>query len=152
SIVNLWLYGTTFTTLPRASKREISALHDRDAVEDLLIRRLDDLVAGLAAPGANERLRFARQVVERQGIDPGMPAGREKAREYLVQARERMIADTARHDRAARAANLLNDRDAKLTAFATLYQDRGLSSDTSLAADFAIDHALAELLARGRLP
>src|SRR5262249_30345337 len=53
SIVNLWLYGTTFTTLPRASKREISALHDRDAVEDLLIRRLDDLVAGLAAPGAN---------------------------------------------------------------------------------------------------
>ena len=60
SVVNLWLYGTTFTTLPRATEQEMASLETRDAAEELLLRRLDDLVDGLASPGANERLQFAR--------------------------------------------------------------------------------------------
>ncbi len=151
SIVNLWLYGTTFTTLPRATPHDLGTLGDRSRVEDLLLGRLDDLVAGLASPGNNDRLRFARQVVERQGIDPTTSEGKERARVYLVGVRERVIAETARHGRAAQSANRLTDRTAKLTAFATLYRDRGLSSDTSIPADFALEQALAAIVATGRL-
>ena len=75
SVVNLWLYGTTFTTLPRATEQEIASLESARAAEELLLRRLDDLVDGLASPGANERLQFARQLIERQGIDPSTEAG-----------------------------------------------------------------------------
>ena len=151
SIVNLWLYGTTFTTLPRATDRDLAMFRDRARSEDLLLRRLDDLVAGLAAPGGNERLRFARQVVERHGIDPTTPAGGNQARAYLVEARERTIAENQDYRRTALSASQLPDQRATLAAFATLFRDRGLSSDTSISADFALDQALGALTSQGKL-
>jgi hypothetical protein len=104
SLVNFWLYGTTFTALPRATEQQMTSFQTRAMAEDLLLRRLDDLVAGLASPGANERLQFARQLVERQAIDPTTAAGQEQARIYLVKARERVIAAFARYRRVAESA------------------------------------------------
>src|SRR5439155_19385311 len=83
SVVNLWLYGTSFTKRPRVTEREASRL-TKGAIEDLLLARLDDFVAALAKPGTNERLQFARDLVSRNGIDLTTSAGREKAEEYLV--------------------------------------------------------------------
>jgi hypothetical protein len=154
SIVNFWLYGTTFTRLPRATQQGLAKRGDRSRAEDVLIGRLNDLVEGMAspgAPGANDRLRFARQVIERHGIDPTTEAGKEQARVYLVQARERVIAENSRQTRTAQSATRLTDRGAKLAAYATLYADRGLSSDTSLSADFALDHAFEKIKAEKRL-
>jgi hypothetical protein len=139
SVVNLWLYGTTFTTLPRATEREVTA-GPRARAEELLIRRLDDLVTGIASPGANERLQFARQLVERQGINPATEAGQEQARVYLVKVRERAIAEHARYRKAAKSSE-----------YASLYKDRGLSSDTRLTADFALDKAIEAIAAKGAL-
>ena len=143
--MNLWLYGTMFTTLPRATEQELAA-GPRARAEELLIRRLDDLVTGIATPGSNERLQFARQLVERQGINPSTEEGREQARVYLVKTRDRAIAEYARYRKAAKATG---DRDAALTAYSTLYKDRGLSSDTKLTADFALDKAIEAIAAKG---
>ena len=151
SVVNLWLYGTTFTTLPRATEQEIASLGTHADAEELLLRRLDDLVAGLASPGANERLQFARQLVERQGIDPTTDAGKDRARLYLVKARERAIAEYARYRRAAQSARRPGDRRAELAAYSTMYRDRGLSSDTKLTADFALDTALEAIASKGKM-
>ena len=145
SVVNLWLYGTTYTTRPRATDQELSAGR-RDRADELLIRRLDDLVTGIASPGKNERLQFARQLVERQGINPSTEEGKEKARVFLVKIRERASAEYARYRQAARAGG---DRKAALTAYSALFRDRGLSSDTKLTADFALDKALEAIAAKG---
>lgn len=150
SLVNYWLYGTTFTTLPRATARGMGRLSQARA-EELLLGRLDDLVTGLASTGADERLQFARQVVVRQGIDPTTPDGRERTKVYLVEARARVLADNDRYLRTAQSAQQLKDRDAALAAYATVYQDRGLSSDTSLRADFGIEQALDALKSSGRI-
>ena len=150
SIVNFWLYGTSFTRQPRATADHLARL-GRNEIETLLVARLDDLVTGMTAPGTNERLRFARQVVERRGIDLSNDAGKDKAREYLVGVRERVIAETARHTREAESTRKAARGDAALERYATLYHDRGLSSDTSLPVDFAVDRALAAL-ASGRDP
>jgi SAM-dependent methyltransferase len=152
SVVNLWLYGTTFTTAPRATDQEMARQKTRALAEDLLIRRLDDLVAGLAAPGGNERLQFARQLVERRGIDPSTDGGKEEARVYLVKARERAITEYARYRRLAESARRPGDRGAELSSYATMYRDRGLSSDTKLTADFALDKALEAIAAAGTRP
>lgn len=151
SIVNFWLYGTTFTDVPRATQQDLAKLSGRASGEQILLARLDDLVAGLATPGANERLQFARQVVERHGIDPRTSVGREHARQYLVDARERVIAENDGYRLAAQSANRLTDPAAKLGAYATLYRDRGLSSDTSLPADFAVEKALEAINSKGKL-
>jgi hypothetical protein len=151
SLVNFWLYGTTFTTLPRATARDMAQLGSPARAEELLLGRLDDLVTGLASTGANERLLFARQVVARKGIDPTTPAGRERTKVYLVEARARVLAENDRYLRTAQSAQRLKDRGAELTAYATVYQDRGLSSDTSLRADFGIELALEAIKSSGRL-
>src|SRR5947207_5001244 len=65
SLVNFWLYGTTFTKLPRATPQDVAQLASREQIAELLQRRLSDLIAGVESPGSNERLQFARRVVER---------------------------------------------------------------------------------------
>jgi hypothetical protein len=142
SIVNLWLYGTSFTKRPRVTDREAARLAKKEAVEDLLVARLDDFVAALSTPGTNERLQFARDLLVRKGMSFATPAGREKAEAYLVGIRERVIAENERYARGAQSPS----------AYATLYRDRGLSSDTRLTASFAIDKAIDALAASGRVP
>jgi hypothetical protein len=97
-----------------------------------------------ASSGANERLRFARQVFERKGIDPATPDGNNRARLYLVEARARMVAENARYRRDALAST-------GHRSFSTLYRDRGLSSDTSISADFAVDRAIDDGASKGKV-
>jgi SAM-dependent methyltransferase len=151
SLVNFWLYGTTFTALPRATEQQMTSLRTRAMAEELLLRRLDDLVAGLASPGGNERLQFARQLVERHAIDPTTAAGQEQARIHLVKARERVIAAFARYRRVAESAKRPGNAGAELNAYSTMYRDRGLSSDTKLTADFALDKAIEAIRSGGKL-
>jgi hypothetical protein len=151
SLVNLWLYGTSFTSRPRATAKDVAALGSRERAEDLLIDRLDDLVAALAAPVANERLLFARQVMVNHGIDPATPAGQDQARRYLVEVRERIGAENDRYRRTLASASLLTDERARLKAFADVYRDRGLSSDTSLRANFSLDQSFDAAAKAGRL-
>jgi hypothetical protein len=150
SLVNFWMYGTSFTKLPRAVERELSRL-DRARIAELLEGRLDDLVRALTNPGANDRLRFARQVVEHHGINPGTAAGQDRARAYLIDIRSRVVADNERYKQAAQSAAVLDKDTDKLTAFSRLFSDRGLSSDTSLRPGFAIETTLSAMKASGRL-
>lgn len=128
SIVHLLLFGTSFTTAPRASERDLAALVARpDEALRALRRRLDDFAVALAAPGANERLRFARAVVERQGIDPATAEGRAALGRYLDE----------------------RTRVAGGSVTLTLFRDRGLATDTSIVADFGIEQALDAMKAAG---
>lgn len=151
SLVNFWLFGTSFTRLPRATDRDLAKLGDKDKAADLLSDRLDDLVTAIARPGTNERLRFARQVIERHGINPLTPAGQDQARAYLIDVRTRVIAENDRYRRASQSAAQITDQAARLSAYSTLFSDRGLSSDTSLRPGFAIETTLAAMKSSGRL-
>jgi SAM-dependent methyltransferase len=147
SLVYLWLFGTSFTKQPRATTEALARLRDPGKAEALLIDRLEDFVAAIGSASAerNERLRFARTHLASKGIDVATETGRLKALEYLVRARERVVAENAAFTRAAEAARGSTDADAALGAYATLFRDRGLSSDTRLVASFAIDAALARV-------
>ena len=128
SIVHLLLFGTSFTGAPRASERDLAALVARpDEALRALRRRIDDFAAALAAPGANERLRFARAVVERQGVDPATAEGRAALGRYLDE-RTRVVGGSVT---------------------LTLFRDRGLATDTSIVADFGIEQALDAMKAAG---
>lgn len=151
SVVNFWMFGSSFTTRPRATARDLEPLGGRAGAAEVLLGRLDDLIAAMAAPGSNDRLQFARQVLARHGIDPSIPAGREQARTYLIDLHERVIADNDRYRVAAESAARARDEPSRRAAFAKVFSDRGLSSDTSLPIDFALDETLASAKAKGRL-
>ena len=109
----------------------------------VLKARIDDFVAALAAPGTNERLLFARRVVERRGIDPATEDGRDRLRRYLEE--RTAVVGSAVH------AEALHDPATGLADQTTIFRDRGLASDTLFWINFAIDQALAEMKAAGAL-
>ena len=140
SLVNLWLYGTTFTDLPPARGRT-------DNVE----ARLDHFIAALAAQGNNERLAFAREVLGRRGIDIASRGGADAARRLLTQAHTRALTEFSRTDDALRSAARTSDPAAALAVQSTIFRDRGLSSDTSILVDYALERTLEALKAAGTL-
>jgi hypothetical protein len=144
SIIYFLLFGTTFTTRPRATERELAALVVQPAEALSSLRpRIEDFVSAVAAPGPNERLQFARQVIDRKGIDPTTEAGKNRMRRYLEER-------TASVGGAVRSSKLL-DPGAELSDKLTLFRDRGLSSDTSIFIDFGIEQALEAIKAKGLL-
>jgi hypothetical protein len=148
SVVNLWLYGTTFTKHPRMTQREATARADAEAIGRLLENRLNDLLTAMTVPGASERLRFVRHVLARRGIDPSTPDGRNRAWEYLDGIRARMAAEEHSYQQAMTSV-ARSDVDRKRTVYARMYASRGLSSDTGMPVGFSLERTLADLAASG---
>lgn len=146
SLVNFWLYGTSFTSHPPAIGR--AAAMPSATLEDLARRRLDDLLDRVTSPDADERLQFARRVLASRSADPATADGGQRARRFLLETRQRMIAEFAGAERELAAARTRGD-GALSGANATIFRDRGISSDTSLLADYGVFVAL-ETIARQR--
>jgi hypothetical protein len=144
SIIHLLLFGTSFTKAPRASERDLAALVTTpEAALRTLAPRIEDFATAVTTPGTNERLRFARSVVEGKGIDPRIDSGKAALRRYLEE-RTRIVGGSVQ---SSRLLNPATDLSEKLT----LFRERGLSSDTSVFIDFGIEQALDAMKAAGAL-
>jgi hypothetical protein len=144
SVVNLMLYGTGFTRRPRATPEAIAESRSEANLADVMDGRLQDLIEAVETFSSDERVGFARHVIERQGLAVG-PRSRETTRAYLLGLRSRVLADNEQHAR--RTAKPGNESDRR-AASATLYRDRGLSTDSSLRVDFVLERALAAVQER----
>ena len=150
SVINLLQFGTAFTTQPRITEQQLAGVVMRKAgsadvfvPSPVLKARIDDFIAALAAPGTNERLVFARKVVERRGISPSTEDGRGRLRRYLEE--RTALVGSAVH------APVLHDPATGLADQITIFRDRGLASDTLFWINFAVDQALAEMKTAGAL-
>jgi hypothetical protein len=151
SLVNLLLYGTSFTRQPRISMEgEGIAEASRAGV---LRGRVDDLVAGLRSPGENERLIFLQRLLRSQGLDLEAPDGSRKTGVFILQNLQRVVQE--RSVLAARAANTKTDTKpddpSSLLDRSSLFRDRGVSLDTGIFPDFSVEQTLRDLKARGVL-
>ena len=147
SLVNFWLYGTSFTTHPPAIAR--SSVLPVPTLE-ILRARLEDLLDRVTAPGSDERLQFARRMLAMRNADPATVDGRERARRFLLETRQRMVREFGGTEQALAAAR--SGGDAALTvANATIFRDRGLSSDTSILSDYSVHVALETIARQGTL-
>ena len=140
SVLTFLLFGVSFTSQPRYSfaAAAVQRAPETVAADPIVQARIRDLVTRVGSPGTNERLQFARRVIERHGIDVTTAAGRQQAEQMLGDALRRMLADYDTYFRDSSPG-------------ATLFRNRGLSSDTSIYAAFAIDAALKDIAARGVL-
>jgi hypothetical protein len=156
TIVNWMLFGTSFTSRSRAvlGAVESGAAGDRELVLrrtiELIQGRLDDLVNALAAPGTDERRLFARALLQRKGLRFATAADRETVRDHLLGALMRVGAEQERIDQELGATS---DSDAMIEFVrrSRLFRTRGLSLDTSLVANYAVEQTLLAMKARGRL-
>ena len=140
SVITFLLFGVSFTAQPRYSFAAAAAQRAPETVtaDPIVQARIRDLVTRVVSPGANERLQFARRVIERRGIDVTTAAGKQQSEQVLREALRRMLADYDTYFRDGSPG-------------ATNFRGRGLSSDTSIYAAFAIDAALQDMAAMGVL-
>jgi len=156
TIVNWMLFGTSFTSRPRAvlGAVESGAAADRDLVLrrtiDLISARLDDLLAALAAPGNDERRLFARALLQRRGLRFATVADRDAARKYLLAAVIRVATEQDQIDQELGATSG-GDPGTEFVQRSRLFRMRGLSLDTSLVTNYSVEQALAAMKARGLL-
>lgn len=161
SLLNFLLFGTSFTRRPRVTlsdlaqigtKRSFSAGQaDTDPFIKAIQARADDLVRSISVPATNERLLFARQLLARRGLEIKTDQGRKRVKDYLISSLVRMLNEHASYGRVLESARLLGDPSAEFAERSKLYATRGLSSDTSLLPNYAIERSLSSLKAQGIL-
>jgi hypothetical protein len=144
SISNLVLYGTTFTKLPRLSSPE-SAVNAAGELVEPARERVRAAAAALARPSANERHQFARDFLLRHGIDP------DKLGSVLASNLTRFALEQRDYQERLRAAHAQGDPGAELFVRSTLFDTRGLSVDTSLLPNYALEDTLRAMMRKGAL-
>ncbi len=151
SMVNLLLYGTSFTKQPRISMQGDGIA--KASKSGVLRARVDDLVAGLRSPGDNERLIFLQQLLRGQGIDAGASDGPQRTGMFILQNLQRVVQERKIiAERAADAnADAKPDDPSSLLDGSSLFRDRGVSLDTGIFPDFSIEQTLRDLKQRGVL-
>jgi hypothetical protein len=156
TLVNWLLFGTSFTSRPRAVLGAVQsgAAGDREQVVrrtiELLSARVEDLLNALAMPGVDERRRFARAFLERRGLRLATAADREAARDYLRAAIVRVAGEQEQIDQDL-GATAGGTPLAEFTRRSSLFRTRGLSLDTSLVVNYSVEQALRAIQARGLL-
>lgn len=138
SLVNMLLFGTSFTKQPRMTIENLA----EESRGGLLRARLDDLLKGLASPGANERLVILGNVLAAKGYPPADPKMGSFILENLQRSLQEKIAIAAEVGAAQSPSNA--------------FRERGVSLDTTIFPNYAMDAALAALarsdqLAPGRI-
>jgi SAM-dependent methyltransferase len=151
SMVNLLLYGTSFTDKPRILMENLG-----DAAKTGLLKaRVDALVAGLRDPRANERLAFLRDAISKQGLNPDTQEGSRLTGVFILKNLERVVAEVrtlgARGQTQAKAAEQKSGDPATQLDRRSLFADRGVSLDTSIFPNYSIDQTLVDLKQHGLL-
>jgi SAM-dependent methyltransferase len=143
SMVNLLLFGVSFTNQPRI---RVDAIAEASK-SGILRARVDDLVAGIGSPGDNERLIFLSGLLRGKGLDPAAP-GETGVFIYnnlqRVLQERRTLAERAKEAEAKRPPASPLDR-------LSLFRDRGVSLDTGIFPDYSIEQTLRDLKRRGVL-
>ncbi len=148
SMVNLLLFGTSFTREPRVRIEDIT-----EAAKSGVVRaRVDDLVAGLRNPAGNERLIFLNGLLKGIGVNP--EAGGPETGVFIYNNLLRVLKeDQSIRQRAAEAVRETQKTGdpASLLDRSSLFRDRGVSLDTSILPDFLIEQTLRDLTQKGVL-
>jgi signal transduction histidine kinase len=155
SLANFLLFGTSFTSKPRITLSMLAEIKRKSGQAeqflDLVEARADDLIRGMIAPANNERLLAARRLIESMGHELNTPLGRQKAKAYLLANLARALEEQESYAKTLESARLLGDPTQEFIARSKLFRDRGLSSDTSLMPNFAIEESLRAIKSRGLL-
>jgi hypothetical protein len=139
SISNLILYGASYTKLPRLENAE-SAASEAGELTAAARARVDALTVALPNGARNERLRFVSEFLARKGI------AKESVEAKLQENLQRLVAEQRAYQEKLKESEAASDPAAKLMARGTLFQERGLSADTSLLPNYALEDTLKTML------
>lgn len=133
SMVNLLMFGTSFTGQPRMTIENLAA----ETRAGLLRLRLADFVAALNKPGSNGRLIGVRDWLRKRHLEPTNPA----TATFILDNLQRVLKERIEINQNIAAQDSANNA----------FSARGVALDTTIFPNFAIDSALADLQSKGLL-
>jgi hypothetical protein len=149
TIVNWLLFGTSFTNRARVllDASSTSAANDTAKVAALIAGRTHDLVAAVKAADGDERRLFARRVFARKGYQLSSAIDLTRLEQHLIGEVARVVREGAGYTRELEAARKLGDVSDQFASRSKVFRERGLSLDTSLLPNFALERALQQMQA-----
>jgi SAM-dependent methyltransferase len=142
SMINLLLFGTSFTTQPR-----VTTMSNFD--DPVVQSRVNDLLQGLRNPGKNERLVLVRNVLRRREVNPESSA--EETKRFVLQNLRRVVAEQTTFREEFDATTTESSQNSALSARSQIFRDRGISLDTTILSSFGIEGALHSMKDRAVL-
>jgi len=144
SISNLILYGTSFTHLPRLQAAETS-ISTAGELSEKAQARVHALAIALRTASRVERIQFVRQFLLRKRI------AQDQLDEFLTENLKRFANEQRDYQQRLEEAGKATDPVEVLLTRGTLYQSRGLSVDTSLLPNYALEDTLRTMTSKGAL-
>jgi hypothetical protein len=145
SMINLLLFGTSFTTQPRV-------ITMRDFEDPVVQARVTDLLEAVRNPGNNERIIFLRNLLRSRGVDANSSVGSQKTKNFVLENLRRVVQEQnvirEQFDQAGSESN----QEVGLSERSRVFRDRGISVDTTILSSFGIDGALRDIKERTALP
>ena len=145
SMINLLLFGTSFTTQPRV-------ITMRDFEDPVVQARVTDLLEALRNPGNNERIIFLRNLLRSRGVDPNSSVGSEKTKNFVLENLRRVVQEQNTIRKQFDQAGSESNQEVGLSERSRVFRDRGISVDTTILSSFGIDGALRDIKERAVLP
>jgi hypothetical protein len=145
SISNLILFGTSFTKLPRFINSGEAIDGASEKLKPAALARVRQLAAVVGAAQRNERVEFVSAFLKRKQVTS------EQREVFLSRNLARYVMEQREYQEKLEHAAKSGDKSEILAARGTLYAQRGLSVDTSLLPNFAIEDTLRVLQAKGVL-
>ena len=144
SISNFVLYGVSFTKVPRLSGSD-DVLDEHGSITSSAQARIHALVVALDRAVHNERLEFIREFLSQRKVPPA------DFDNYLVGNLVRFAREQRAYQKTLDEASRSFDTNEVMSVRGNLYKERGLSADTSLLPNFAIEETLRAMTNKGVL-
>lgn len=160
TLANFLLFGTSFTKEPvltpavllqiaaAANEPRNGSPAEDPGIEGSYQRRLRDLAMAIAYPGENERLQYFQTVLKQRGFRFETAADYNRLGSFLASNLVRML---NQNSQLAGALQRFEKESAssEFEARSRVFEHRGISLDTSIFPNFAIEQALLQLKENG---
>lgn len=143
TLTNLLRWGVSYTHEYQIDREYLVRYGTSTLVDAFANNRADDLIRALSSPNANQGMRLMRDFLIQRGYSFQTPADRARVKKYLLDNLARM------RDEFAQYREELKTADPSLQG--ELYGKRGISLDSNLWPEYALDRSLTELAAAGML-
>lgn len=143
TLTNLLRWGVTFTSEYQINREYLAKYGTSTLVNAFAEKRATDLVRALASPGTNQGMQQMRAFLIKQGYSFTTPKDRERVKKHLLENLARMRDEFTKFREKLKTADAAEEGN--------LYAQRGISLDSNLWPDYALDRALNELVKAGML-
>jgi len=143
TLTNLLRFGVTYTSEYQIDREYLAVYGTSSLVNSFAENRANDLVKALASPTASEGMVEMRTFLIQRGYGFKTPEERAKVKQHLLENLAHMRDEFAQFREKLKTADLAEQ--------AQLYAQRGISLDSNLWPDYALDRSLSELVQAGLL-